>query len=246
MGPHLRCADQRRSTRCLASRDSRRPPTSLSSTFLRSTEKVQPAGGVVHVFVRSDVRVDGAEHFAEKDLSEDPVVNWWHGCRVKATFFGSKQSVVPTTFGVYRAADQGRRQGSAGAASHASPRDGRQRGQRVRGGPVDYKAASRRSGSWRRKTERGVTRHTYTYAWPPPRDETIARLLAGIWKHTTTKRVVTTAGRYGRLIRVHRRGRQEGRSAQADDLREQRGGTPFRSRASRSRRKSRACSNGLT
>lgn len=41
------------------------------------------------------------------------------------------------------------------------------------------------------KNELGVTRHTYTYAWPPPRDETIAGLLAGIWTHTTTKRVVT-------------------------------------------------------
>lgn len=41
------------------------------------------------------------------------------------------------------------------------------------------------------ETELGVTRYTYTYAWPPPRDETIAGLLAGIWTHTTTKRVVT-------------------------------------------------------
>jgi hypothetical protein len=40
------------------------------------------------------------------------------------------------------------------------------------------------------KREQGVTTYTYTYAWPLPRDETIARLLAGIWKHTTTRRVV--------------------------------------------------------
>ncbi len=40
--------------------------------------------------------------------------------------------------------------------------------------------------SMKMKRERGVT--TYTYAWPPPRDETIAGLFAGIWKYTEMKR----------------------------------------------------------
>jgi hypothetical protein len=38
------------------------------------------------------------------------------------------------------------------------------------------------------KTKGEVT--TYTFAWPPPRDEALARLLAGIWKYTTAKHEV--------------------------------------------------------
>ena len=49
----------------------------------------------------------------------------------------------------------------------------------------------------RMKRGRGVATYTYTYAWPPPRDETIARLLAGIWKYTGMRRVVTETDNTG-------------------------------------------------
>ena len=41
------------------------------------------------------------------------------------------------------------------------------------------------------KPELGAITYAYTYTWPLPRDETMATALSGIWRYTTTRRVVT-------------------------------------------------------
>ena len=50
--------------------------------LLRSTEKVQSAHGVIGVFVRSDVRVDGVEQLCEQDLAEQLRVHRRHAARI--------------------------------------------------------------------------------------------------------------------------------------------------------------------
>ena len=102
--------------------------------------------------------------------------------------FGSKQNVVPTTVACTMPRKRGHRMhllavdesGSSGSKQCADVRS-----------TIDWFAPLGFLESMKLKTERGVTTYTYTYAWPLPPDETIARLLAGIWKYTETRRVVT-------------------------------------------------------
>jgi len=106
--------------------------------------------------------------------------------------FGSKQSVVPTTLAC--TVPQSKAGANAGAhLMHLLPMEdsvGKECAD-VRSTISSFAPLGFLESAKTTQTERGMTRHTYTYAWPPPRDETIAGLLAGIWKHTTTKRVVT-------------------------------------------------------
>jgi hypothetical protein len=101
--------------------------------------------------------------------------------------FGSKQNVVPTTLActmpsklgvrmMHLLADKKDESGNKQCADVRSTID--------RFAPLGFLESTKT------KRESGVTTYTYTYAWPLPADETVARLLAGVWKYTTTRRVV--------------------------------------------------------
>ena len=51
--------------------------------LFRSTEKVQSVGGVVRVFVRTDVRVDGVEQLCEQDLAKHLRVHSRHAACIR-------------------------------------------------------------------------------------------------------------------------------------------------------------------
>ncbi len=101
--------------------------------------------------------------------------------------FGSKQSVVPTT----EACTMPRKRGKYHLlAMDKSTLSANKECADVRS-TIGWFAPLGVLEGLKKKRERGVTTYTYTYAWPPPRDETIAGLLAGIWKFTEMRRVVT-------------------------------------------------------
>jgi hypothetical protein len=103
--------------------------------------------------------------------------------------FGSKQNVVPTTLACTMPSKLGVRMMHLLAVDKSSVISANKQCADVRS-TIDRFAPLGFLESIKTKREQGVATYTYTYAWPLPADETIARLLAGIWKHTTTRRVV--------------------------------------------------------
>jgi hypothetical protein len=102
--------------------------------------------------------------------------------------FGSKQNVVPTTLACTMPSKLGVRMMHLMAVDKKDESGSKQCAD-VRS-TIDRFAPLGFLEGMQTKREGGVTTYTYTYAWPLPADKTIARLLAGIWKYTTTRRVV--------------------------------------------------------